>query len=375
MTSSPHDTPPTADPDPQRPRLRDGGRLGALVGWLPALGLVGLLLAMAAGSELSAPPAALAAVILFLPHLHAVLAVLAFGIWVLLPDRRAPPTVLGLAVLVAAVRWGPGWSPVPDPPAGEPLVVMSWNVQRLWGEAEGTPVDCVLSEIKRNSPDVLALLEVTADDVGALAGQLGMSCRHAPYVGAGPRVGGLAVCTLGDRWRLRDGSAQRFEDGEDWSYLFAEIEGPTTLFNLLAVHLVPYRVSERDLRRVWSSGDPSDLLKIGDRGARVTRAQSDQSAALLARVGKLQDPTIIAGDFNSTRDSALHVALRKTLRDAWERGGRGFGATIRVLGQIPLRVDHVYASREFRVLEAVVPVAHCSDHQPVVVTLGLPPSS
>jgi endonuclease/exonuclease/phosphatase (EEP) superfamily protein YafD len=371
MTSPPDITPAEEAPAPVVTR-RDGGRVGAVVGWALAAGLVGLIAAMWAGGELSAPPAALTVVVIFLPHLFALLAAAAFALWVVAPDRRLPPFLSGGAVLVAAIRWGPTWSADPDPPLGDPLLVMTWNVQRLWGEADGAPSDCVRSAIEAIHPDVLALLEVTAQDVGDLAGQLGMSCRHTPYTGDGPRVGGLAVCTRGEQWHLRGGEGQPYVDRADWSYLFAEIEGPSGLFNMLAVHLVPYRVGERDLRRAWARGGARDVLRIGDRGADVVRTQSDQSAALLARVAKLRDPTVIAGDFNSTRDTALHVALRRTLTDAWERGGQGFGATIRVFGAIPLRVDHVYTSAPFRVLGAEVPPVHCSDHQPVVVRLSLP---
>ncbi len=177
------------------------------------------------------------------------------------------------------------------------------------------------------------------------------------------------------RWRLVSGSGQRFVDTEDWSYVFSEIEREGLVFNLLAVHLYPYRVGERDLRRsldeLWD-GRTERVLDLGDRQERVVRAQSDQSAALLDRVAKLHDPTIVAGDFNSTRDMALHVALRTHLQDTWEQAGHGFGGTIQVFGSVPLRVDYIYASTAFAVQEAANPTFGCSDHEPVVTQLVLP---
>jgi endonuclease/exonuclease/phosphatase (EEP) superfamily protein YafD len=133
------------------------------------------------------------------------------------------------------------------------------------------------------------------------------------------------------------------------------------VFNLLGVHLHPYELS---------MGRWIDLSR---RGEAVQRAQSDQSAALLERMGRLDDPTLVAGDFNSTRDAALHVGLRQTLTDTWERGGLGFGGTVRLLGWAPLRVDYSYASGEFAVIKSRVVEAGCSDHRPVVSDLVLRP--
>jgi len=372
------EAPPT-EPVPAAPPVvpRDGGRAGSLASGLGLALLCALIAVTWAGGEVSAPPAGLTLLVLFLPYLYALLAAVVFALWTVVPDRRLPPLVLAAVLVAAAWRWGPAWSGDPDAAEGAPLVVMTWNVQRLWSPETEAPADCVADGIREVGPDVLALLEVSADDVTWLAERLEMRCRQAPYTGSGQRVGGLAVCVRGDRWRLRHGEGQRFVDQEDWSYLFAEVEGDGAVFNVLAVHLYPYRVGVRDLqksaRRLIEEGETEDLLRIGDRGARIGRAQSDQSAALLARVAKLRDPTVIAGDFNSTRDTALHVALRRTLVDAWERAGSGFGGTIRVFGRIPLRVDHVYTSSQFHVLGAEVPTRRCSDHQPVVARLTLPP--
>ncbi len=175
---------------------------------------------------------------------------------------------------------------------------------------------------------------------------------------SGPKHGGLATSTLGEAWRLRSGSGQRFVDDEDWYYVFAEVERGGEVLNLLAVHLYPYEVVAKELRTA-----PGHI-------ASVVQGQSDQSAALLARVERLSDPTVVAGDFNSTRDASLHAALREHLTDAWERGGQGLGGTVRLLG-LPLRIDYVYASEELAVSRASVLAAGCSDHLPVVADLVL----
>ena len=359
------------------PLRRDGGRLGGLL----VLGLtafVGALLAVTvAGRELSAPAAIVNMALLFLPYLYATAGIACFALWVAVPDRRLPGLMLGIVFVVGVYRWGPRWSQG-SAPAGQPLTAMSWNVRRLWGGPAdgGNATACVVAGVRAVDPDVVTFLEVSRGDVDLLERELELDCTHTPYLtGGAPKTGGLAACVRRGRWRLVSGSGQRFVDREDWSYVLSEIEREGQVFNLLAVHLYPYRVGERDLRRsldeLWD-GRTERVLDLGDRQERVVAAQSDQSAALLDRVAKLHDPTIVAGDFNSTRDMALHVALRTHLQDVWERAGHGFGGTIQVFGSVPLRVDYIYASPAFAVQEAATPAFGCSDHEPVTTQLVLP---
>ncbi len=207
---------------------------------------------------------------------------------------------------------------------------------------------------------MLALQEVSKDDIDALSKAADLDCAHATYLsGGGPTKGGLAACVRRGDWELRSGSGQRFVDPRDWHYVFAEIGRGERVFNLMTVHLHPYELAMND----W--------LTVGREGSQVQAAQSDQAAALLDRMGRLEDPTVVAGDFNSTRDAALHVALRRHLTDSWERGGLGFGGTVRLAGWAPLRVDYVYGSREFAVGTSRVGEAGCSDHRPVLSELVL----
>ena len=270
--------------------------------------------------------------------------------------RLVAGSQLGLLGLVFLAVWGRAWW---GPLAADPtdLVVMSWNVQRLgWDHADhDAKVDCVVAGVGAADPDLLVLLEVTAEDLEELAPRLGLSCEHTDYRGTGRAdFGGLAACTRGEDWSLGLHAPRRFQTDEPWYYVFTEAVGPLGTLNLMAVHLQPYGVSKRTL--------------VGEGPNPETTAANQQAAAqdLLVRVGKLEDPTLIAGDFNSGRDAALHVALRRTLQDAWEQGAWGGVSTVQAFDWLPLRIDYVYASQEFEVSRARVPSLDCSDHRPVV---------
>ena len=111
---------------------------------------------------------------------------------------------------------------------------------------------------------------------------------------------------------------------------------------------------------------------VADEVASVAVTQGAQSVALLERVGKLKDPTIIAGDFNTTSEFSLHTRLRKSLRDAWRDAGWGFGATTVFHDVLPLRVDYLYTTPDITAVDAAVGTAQCADHRPLIAHFDLP---
>jgi len=84
---------------------------------------------------------------------------------------------------------------------------------------------------------------------------------------------------------------------------------------------------------------------------------------------------IIAGDFNSTGDAALNVKMREHLNDTWLKAGSGLGAT-RYWGDfLPLRIDYIYATKDFSMYDSSTIPADCSDHLPVVSSVFLEDSN
>ena len=324
---------------------------GAVAAW-SALATLSL-----AGRAVVGPPLGLIAVLTALPWLWlgltAALSVVAIG-----RRSRTLAALAGATGLLWLSVWGRAWAPWPDrAAAGEPLRILSWNVQRLgWEDADASPrLDCVAQEVSRQDPDAVAFLEVSARDVERLSARLGLDCVQVDYRGTGGAGrGGLAACARGARWKLGENSPRRFADDIDWYYVFAELvpQGGGPVFNLLTVHLQPHGLLP---------GQPD----------RVVEHHQRETEALLDRMSRLRDPTVLAGDFNSARDAAIHARLRHTLTDTWERAGLGPGFTVQVADRVPLRIDYIYATPTFGVTDARISAADCSDHRPVVADLVL----
>jgi len=86
----------------------------------------------------------------------------------------------------------------------------------------------------------------------------------------------------------------------------------------------------------------------------------------------LHHPVLLMGDFNDSPISVVHRSLRKHFTDAFSAVGKRWGPTFKI-GPIPIRLDHIYCSRNIRVLACRVRndelTRVASDHRPVVASL------
>ena len=361
-------------PDSTPPRQWHGGVWGTGVVGVLGLAVVVVLAVTVLGRTVRTPGPLLVVMVTVLPYLYALAAAAVFSVWCVLPDRRSLPVMLAVVAIAAGVLWGPSFPARPQRAEGVSLTAMSWNVQRFWG-GEDDPVECVVDGIIAADPDVVTLLEISRDALDSIQDRLTLNCVHSDYFGTNSTSrGGLAVCARRDAF-LVSGSGHPFSDEDEWQYVSAEITGQGRRFNVVGVHLQPYwpltgavmRQSVSDL----AQGEPGPLLAVSRDGAAVVARQGRQSSALLGRVSLYRDPTLILGDFNSTRDSALHTELRRSFVDTYARGSRGFGATVHALGWLPLRVDYIYSTPDFAVRSSQLGPANCSDHRPVISQLVL----
>lgn len=347
------------------PPPRRGGALAAALTVATTLGLVavwGSAWLAVAGAALPWPAVA---VVSALPYLAAAGIAWTFLLWTVFPDRALPPWLLGLATLAPIVLWGPTWRHTPDPTDGAPLRVMSWNARRLWGgPADGGDARaCIVREVLAANPDVISLQEVTRQDVDALTTDLGLSCAWDTYRArsAESTRSGLAVCTRGG-WRLERGAARTYTPDDDWQLIDATASRGDHSVRVIGVHLASLGVLDERVNHL------DQALR---RMPAVFASQLRQGRALEGIAAAAQEPLVIAGDFNGTRDTPVHAGLRGALRDAWDVAGDGFGGTVQLLGWLPVRIDHVYVSERLGVGRVVVPEVGCSDHRPVVTDLHI----
>ena len=259
---------------------------------------------------------------------------------------------------IGLVLYGAQLVPHPQPASENNEVrLMTYNVKAVTSSAA---IDSAIVSIQDSSPQILALQEVHGARahrhlLDALTG-LGYHCAHQPYY-VDTSVG-LALC-VGPPLQLASVRPRTFHPAGKWTFLFAEVRWADHTVNVIVPHLLPFRISTVDpLEHRW---------RLVTNLRRVSRWHRQEAEALVDLVRRLQDPTIIAGDFNSTPDQAVHLLLRRHLHDAHRRAGLGLGATYRYL--MPLRIDYIYLPESIEVLDCRVGRAGPSDHRPVTARL------
>ncbi len=269
--------------------------------------------------------------------------------------RHLPSLALCLCFLWL---WGAQLLPAHRPGQQDGFTVMTYNVKL---PKAGTEVDSALAGILAARPEVLALQEVTDTEPDDLVERLrgsGYVCEHRPYLEE--KTAGVAVCVR-EPVSLVQAQRRTYHERGEWSYLFAETRWSEQTVNLVIPHLLSYR-----LRPLRSLAEALPMLR------RLRRAKAwhrQEATALLELVEGFRDPTVMAGDFNSTPQHRLHARIRRHMQDAFRQTGWGFGGTFRFV--LPLRIDYVYVGRELEVLSARVGARGPSDHRPVIARVRL----
>lgn len=289
--------------------------------------------------------------------------------------------LLSLIVLISAIRYTDHWISFKETPTKDAieLKVMTWNLQRLGALSEAqnstTNMTKFISEMESHKVDVVMLQEISKLQTQQLASKLNLSSDDFQWTSYynGAR-GGLAIVLLNrSSWTLIN---KKITDlPPSWKSVFAEIKhssGQTV--NLMGVHISPPKVTDSQVEKAAKNllkGDVLTLKTLLRRYVYQAKIQNKQINKIRGLVNGFKDPTIIAGDFNSTSQLPVHTELRKSLTDAWLEGGNGMGATRYWAGILPFRIDYIYATNQFKVTKTYLNDADFSDHTPVISELFL----
>ena len=117
---------------------------------------------------------------------------------------------------------------------------------------------------------------------------------------------------------------------------------------------------------------------------RAYEIQQQEARLFVAYVEALDGPVIVCGDFNETPNGAVYRLMRRRFRNAFARRGWGIGSTygkwtmqqslppfMQRLAFHYLRIDHIFLSHHFRIIDAQVLKVGAFDHQPQMAKLVL----
>jgi len=332
---------------------------------------VALIAVTVFGRNSMTPPGWVAVLITLLPYLYFLLFLLFFFSFIFFRKRRWVMLMTGI-VISCGVIWGS--VVIPDRTKqdndADVLNIMTWNIQRM-GEYSGSggtvnqKIYQISSVIREKKPDIVSILEITKNQMDSLKDKLDIPEANfiwSDYYGTGnSHYAGLAICLLNKNNGYRLEKKRKLELPPNWKYVYAEVcRNDEICMNFLAVHVVPPKITKIDIKKVAgklirleenSLNRVSEILKNYEIQVKL---QGKQATQILDLLKNFKDPTIVAGDFNCTRDAALHIKMRENLIDTWSQAGFGPGPTRYWSDILPLRIDYIYVTRDFKVINSHV---------------------
>lgn len=159
----------------------------------------------------------------------------------------------------------------------------------------------------------------------------------------------------------------------------ADIRGQLVTF--LHLHL---RSNQFDINNIEGEGRKQKVHSVYD-NLNFGYVYRDMEARIIRdSLKNCPNPLIICGDFNdlsgsvamsriqSCREYNIHSRHRDRLKNAWWKGGTGLGFTF-ADQHLRLRLDHILYSKEFDLINVVVPKVHYSDHRPIIADFKFNP--
>jgi beta-N-acetylhexosaminidase len=105
---------------------------------------------------------------------------------------------------------------------------------------------------------------------------------------------------------------------------------------------------------------------------RWRKQEADSIVSLVAQTRRTESLVIAGGDFNSTPESAVQVAVRKSgLRDSWTECNGSQGFTFPDDNPVK-RIDYLFLTGDVRCTSASVINTRVSDHRPVLIEVVIP---
>ncbi|MFL5731431.1 MAG: endonuclease/exonuclease/phosphatase family protein [Cytophagaceae bacterium] len=151
----------------------------------------------------------------------------------------------------------------------------------------------------------------------------------------------------------------RFKERSNNQIIYADILYQKDTVRIYNMHLQSMALEEKDFS--LADGKWRDLMRKVRAGSVQRTAQIK---ALLDHINLCPYPVILAGDLNDTPYSYSYQAIKKPLRNAFEKAGRGLGFSYK--SRLPLRIDHQFASPELEIKRFIThKEVTYSDHFPL----------
>ncbi|HLV39301.1 endonuclease/exonuclease/phosphatase family protein [Xanthomarina sp.] len=149
--------------------------------------------------------------------------------------------------------------------------------------------------------------------------------------------------------------------------IFVDIVKEKDTLRIYNVHLQSHRIDAN-----FNKLTKEDSKWIFKRVEETFKMQQIQAEIFLKHKAASPYKMIICGDFNNSAFSYVYKEIKGNLKDAFKMGGNGFGRTYD-FKFFPVRIDFIFAEKEFEVTDFKTFDNLYSDHYPLLASFKLHP--
>ena len=262
--------------------------------------------------------------------------------------------------------------------------VLSYNVRgfdryHLSGDPEAR--SAIFNFIGEEAPDILCLQEYYTSgrsgqrqsDIDALLYPLDQSAIY--YTTDPSNRKGFGIATY-SRFPIIKRSRIPFNSSSNAAMYTDHLLGSDTI-RVINIHLQSIRFRKEnydfmDTARIrYSNEQVQEIRSIGSRLTGAFKQRAGQADIIARYIKDSPYPVLVMGDFNDTPQSYAYRKIRKGLKDAFRKAGKGFGNTY--AGELPsFRIDYILTQPPFEAFEFRRVKKDCSDHFPISCRIVLP---
>ncbi len=251
--------------------------------------------------------------------------------------------------------------------------VNSWDIVNFTAKNGSTFHEPMMNFIKTQNADILCFQEffecidpkIVASYIKPLK-EIGFPYFYfAPYsyTVSGKFQTGLAIFS---KFPIKDTAFfKSISAGHSEGFIYADIIFNSKKIRLFNTHLESVGFNSDDYQSVGKIKGSRTILKKLINSYSV---RNQQARELKSLVNESPYPTVVCGDIDDVPNSTAYFTVKGTLQDAFVKKGVWPGTTIRFISPI-LRIDYIFAQKDFKINQFVTKNEIYSDHLPIITDL------
>ena len=244
------------------------------------------------------------------------------------------------------------------------LKVVTYNLGRF---SLSSNKDSLFTYLKKQDADIICLQEFYLKK-GKLRNYLKehFPGYHVEYYMYSGDCGSFGNVTL-SKMPVSDKGVIKFDKSANLA-IYTDYKVGDRHFRVYNCHFESYNISFAGLAKAIFRVDREVFTETGIKMKRSISRRPKQVDKVFSHIESCPHKAFVCGDFNDTPMSYTYYRMTRGRKDAFVKGGSGFGATYSYLWPL-LRIDYVLVPKGYKTINSEIHKVKFSDHYPVLAEI------